>query len=126
MAPLYPTRDAALNAPGRVYLHFKGGVYRLLTYVRAAEPLPDVERLTETWEGGRPAEDLVIYEHLWPHGHQHYVRPAAEFFDHEADRRAALGPVEGQLGRRFTPYSGGRPDVARLTGGFDHECLRSR
>lgn len=123
MAPLYPTRDAALNAPGRVYLHFKGGVYRLLTYIRADEPLPDVERLTETWEGGRPSEDLVIYEHLWPHGHQHYVRPAAEFYDHGAEGREG---AEGQMDRRFTPYEGGRVAVHRLAGGFDHECMRSR
>lgn len=28
--PLYRTREEALAAPGEIYQHFKGGVYRLI------------------------------------------------------------------------------------------------
>ena len=58
------TEDEALNLPGQVYRHYKGGIYRVL-----------FEALhTET------EEVLVIYEHLWPHEHRHFARPAAMFY----------------------------------------------
>ena len=46
--PLYPTKEEALAAPGEIYQHYKGGVYRLVQR--------DVKH-TETGEIG------VLYEH---------------------------------------------------------------
>lgn len=64
-SPLYDTKEQALAAPGEIYLHYKGGVYRLLN--------KDV-RHSETLEMG------VLYEHLWPHAHGYWYRPDAIFF----------------------------------------------
>lgn len=119
---LFDSIGDAINAPGLVYAHWKGGIYRLLTLVKAPAALPDTLPLKETWEGPRPAGDLVVYEHLWPHAHQYYVRSAAEFFDHEA--RSPQGMLTRE-NRRFTPYEGGSVAQARLRGEQDHgELLR--
>jgi hypothetical protein len=68
--PLFPTKEAAYAAPGEVYQHYKGGVYRLLHR--------DVKH-TETNELG------VVYEHLWPHDHGVYFRPQEMFFGKTKD-----------------------------------------
>lgn len=63
--PLYATEAEALAAPGDVYRHYKGGIYRVLH------------------SNVRHSEDLstgVVYEHLWPHAHGVWYRPAALFF----------------------------------------------
>lgn len=61
---VFRSREEALAAPGDVRLHFKGGIYRKLGIVLNAD-----QKL-------RP---LAIYEHLWPHAHQYYVRDNEEF-----------------------------------------------
>jgi hypothetical protein len=63
--PLYPTKEAACAAPGEIFQHYKGGVYRLVRR--------DVKH-SETLEVG------VVYEHLWPHEHGYWFRPESLFF----------------------------------------------
>lgn len=63
--PLFPTKEEALAAPGEIYQHYKGGVYRLVQ--RGI-------RHSETLETG------VLYEHLWPHDHGFWFRPEDIFF----------------------------------------------
>lgn len=60
----YKTKEAITNKTN-VYLHYKGGYYRLLQ---------DNVTHTETNERG------VLYEHLWPHEHAFYFRPYDLFF----------------------------------------------
>ncbi len=64
-APLYPTEAEALAAPGEVYRHYKGGIYRLL--------FKGVLH-TENKELG------VVYEHLHPNPPGVYFRPQDMFF----------------------------------------------
>lgn len=55
--------DALEKNTGEIYKHYKGGVYRLLqSDVKCAE------------------ESGVVYEHLYPHGHNIYFRPQDMFF----------------------------------------------
>lgn len=63
--PLFQTEKEALAAPGEIYKHYKGGVYRL------------VERGVRHSETG---EIGVLYEHLWPHDHGFWFRPEELFF----------------------------------------------
>ena len=63
--PLYKTREGALAAPGDIYLHYKGGIYRVL-HTNVTH--------TETSESG------VVYEHLYPHTYGCYFRPTEMFF----------------------------------------------
>ena len=62
---LFKTEEGALSAPGEIYKHYKGGVYRLLA--RGVSH-------SETGEIG------VVYEHLWPHPHKYLYRPQEMFF----------------------------------------------
>jgi hypothetical protein len=64
-APLYASKEQALSAPGEIYQHYKGGVYRLVH--------KGVHH-SETLETG------VVYEHLWPHTHGFWYRPESIFF----------------------------------------------
>lgn len=68
--PLYTTKEEAYAAPGEIYQHYKGGVYRVLQ--RGVKN-------TETGELG------VLYEHLWPHEHTVYWRPEGIFFSRTSD-----------------------------------------
>lgn len=63
--PLYKSKEEAYAAPGEIFQHYKGGVYRLVAR--------DVKH-TETGELG------VVYEHLWPHTHSYFFRPQEMFF----------------------------------------------
>lgn len=63
--PLFSSREEALAAPGEIYAHYKGGVYRLVER--------DVTH-SESLEKG------VLYEHLWPHAHGFWFRPTELFF----------------------------------------------
>lgn len=123
MERLFDTQGEALNAPGLVYAHWKGGIYRLLSYVPAGGRLPDVLPLNDAMEVPKEPADLVVYEHLWPHAHQYYVRTAAEFFDHEARQPASPMTLAS---RRFTPYEDGRPATVRLVGETDRYRTRAR
>ncbi len=62
---LYKTEAEALSAPGEIYKHYKGGVYRL------------VQRGVVHCDTHEPG---VLYEHLWPHVHQFWYRPESDFF----------------------------------------------
>lgn len=61
---LYETENDALNASGKIYRHYKGGIYRIL-YENVIH--------TET------KEPMVVYEHLWPYEYKVYVRPQELF-----------------------------------------------
>jgi hypothetical protein len=63
--PLFASEAEALAAPGEIYKHYKGGVYRLVQ--RGVKH-------SETLEVG------VLYEHLWPHDHGFWFRPEEIFF----------------------------------------------
>lgn len=122
---LFDTLGEAITAPGMVYAHWKGGVYRLLSYIPAGQPLPDtlpLRAVDQLPKEGEP-QDLVVYEHLWPHPHQYYVRTASEFFDHES--REPASPLT-MASRRFTPYEHGRPATVRLVGETDRYRTRAR
>lgn len=62
---LFESETAARAAPGEIYRHYKGGIYRLICR--------DVKH-SETGEIG------VVYEHLWPNEHGFWFRPAEMFF----------------------------------------------
>lgn len=63
--PLYATEAEALAAPGEIYRHFKGGIYRVVMRgVLQSESL----------------EPGVVYEHLWPHAHEFWYRSEPGFF----------------------------------------------
>ena len=62
---LFTSEQEALVAPGEIYRHYKGGIYRLIG--RNAKH-------SETGEVG------VIYEHLWPHEHGYWFRAQEMFF----------------------------------------------
>ncbi len=64
--PFYGSEREARTAPGEIYRHYKGGIYRLVAR--------DVLH-SETEELG------VVYEHLWPHTHRFFFRPQTMFFD---------------------------------------------
>lgn len=68
--PMYATREEALCAPGALYIHLKkGGIYRRIVIAKwAGERAADME-----------GEPISVYEHLWPHDHDFYTRPDAEF-----------------------------------------------
>ncbi len=63
--PLCGSETEALTAPGEIYKHYKGGVYRLVH--RGVKH-------SETGEVG------VLYEHFWPHEHGYWFRPEELFF----------------------------------------------
>jgi len=63
--PLFATKEEALAAPGEIYQHYKGSVYRLVER--------EVKH-SETLELG------VVYEHLWPHDHGFWYRPQELLF----------------------------------------------
>jgi hypothetical protein len=63
--PLYTTEAEALHAPGEIYRHFKGGIYRIVQ--RGVKD-------SETLEPG------IVYEHLWPRAHAFWYRPESSFF----------------------------------------------
>lgn len=68
---LYDTRPEALQAPGTIYEHYKGGIYRLI----------DMDE----------EEGIVTYEHLWPHSHEIYKRDVDDFVD-DVDTEYYTGP----------------------------------
>jgi len=75
----YSSREEALNQPGEIYTHYKGGVYRLL--------YRDVKH-TETNEIG------VVYEHLYPHENRIFFRPQEMFFGLNDKGEQRFTPVD--------------------------------
>jgi len=73
------TEKEALNEPGDLYRHKKGGIYRREAFTTVRDPkLP--------WKGQlkySPGELLVTYEHLWPHDRAFYQRPHREMADQD-------------------------------------------
>lgn len=63
--PLYQTESEALQAPGKIVRHYKGGIYRIIS---------EHAKHSETLEEG------VVYEHLWPHQHGFWFRPKDVFY----------------------------------------------
>ncbi len=62
---LYKSEAEALQAPGKIVRHYKGGIYRIIDeHVRHSETL----------------EEGVLYEHLWPNKHGFWFRPKAMFW----------------------------------------------
>lgn len=82
------TRGEALNQPGDVRVHYKGGVYRKLSELRlqrdaeAGDQLivqaarPVMATVTDTAARGTT---MAFYEHLHPDPHRYYLRPNEMF-----------------------------------------------
>lgn len=71
------TEQEALNQPGELYRHKKGGIYRIHTITTLRDQ-------TAEWKGEsdhKKGELTVVYDHLWPHDHAFYQRPHREFTD---------------------------------------------
>lgn len=67
-------RDLRLRAGDATHQHFKGGLYRLLGPVRdsvTGGPL--------TYKSNR--EEVLVYEHVYPHERQLWARSAKEFHE---------------------------------------------
>jgi hypothetical protein len=77
----FETKEEALAAPGEIYQHYKGGVYRLLE--RGVKH-------SETLEVG------VFYEHLWPHERGLWFRPEGIFFGNLPDGSPRFALVKAQ------------------------------
>lgn len=75
---LYKTREEALAADGLIFVHYKGGIYRVL-YAGVKH--------SETSEYG------VVYEHLYPHTHAVYYRPSDLFFGKLPDGTPRFAPA---------------------------------
>lgn len=60
------TEQEALKLPGNVVRHYKGGIYRERV----------IAKLTDDAKAG---EEVVVYEHLWPHDRSWFVRPRVDF-----------------------------------------------
>lgn len=74
----FATFEEAIAAYPDTFVHYKGGVYRLLqTGVIHADS----------------QEDLVLYEHLWPHEHKMFVRSREEFFGWNEQGLVRFTPV---------------------------------
>ncbi len=72
--PFCASREEALSQPGDLYVHIKvGGIYRKLGQPKYAgeQVLADGSLLDQT--------RMALYEHLYPHHHDFYVRPVSEF-----------------------------------------------
>ncbi len=99
---LYTTREDALNAPGEIYNHFKGGVYR--------------KRGEFVWQDGefapKQGDVIVAYEHIFPHEHSFYAR-------HKNDFEQVVVKDEYQ-GRRFSYHNNQQSYLQ--TEQFDCEC----
>ena len=65
---LYSNEAEALNAPGDIYKHYKGGVYRRHFTVTAATDTPI-----------QNGDELVLYEHIHPNEHGFFVRLPSEW-----------------------------------------------
>lgn len=66
--PLYATDSEAISeAKGRLYLHYKGGIY---------QELADGVKHSE-----KPEESYVLYKHLWPHKPSIYARLCDSFYE---------------------------------------------
>lgn len=74
----FDTFEEAIAAYPDTFVHYKGGVYRLLqTGVIHADS----------------QEILVLYEHLWPHEHKTFVRPQSDFYGWNEQGLARFTPV---------------------------------
>ena len=82
--PLFSTEADALQAPGEVYRHYKGGIYRIV-----------LRGVTHTESG----EVGVVYEHLWPHAHQYWFRPENIFFSPQANGEPRFVRIQQTEGR---------------------------
>ena len=71
--PLHATRAEAVAASGAVYLHVKGGgIYRRMGSAKYAG---------DACAAALDGCPMSVYEHLWPHPHEFYVRPDHEFVE---------------------------------------------
>lgn len=83
------TEQEALNQPGELYRHKKGGIYRL-------DYITTLRQQGSTWKGEKvhkPGELLVTYQHLWPHEQGMFQRPHREFA--QPDRFARIVHLQG-------------------------------
>lgn len=63
---LYKNETEALAAPGDIYRHYKGGIYREFFLATVASDLKE-------------GDEVVVYEHLYPNEHGFFVRSDTEF-----------------------------------------------
>jgi hypothetical protein len=66
-------RELKLRAGDATHQHYKGGLYRLLGFVRDA----DTGELLVCEKHGK---ERVVYEHVHPHKRELWVRDAHEFY----------------------------------------------
>jgi len=79
------TEEEALAEPGLLFRHFKGGIYRYCAIAKSAD---DDQQL------------LVIYEHLYPHERQLWIRRLEEFFGYK-DGAPRFAPISNICGVMF-------------------------
>lgn len=87
MSPL--TEQEALNQPGELYRHKKGGIYRV-------DAITTLRNQRAEWKGEEPHKPgalLVTYKHLWPHEQGMFQRPHREFA--QPDRFARIVNLKG-------------------------------
>ena len=84
MTSSHSSEAEALNQPGELFRHKKGGIYRLLE-------ITSLRNSDFKWKGNRPhiqrGQTLATYEHLWPHQVETYQRPYDEFAEEDRYRR---------------------------------------
>lgn len=100
---LYHHRDDALAAPGAIYDHFKGGIYRKLGkfIYQEGEFVP------------QQGDVMVAYEHLYPHEHSLFIRTDKDF------RQTVKKPEFGYEGKRFRLVKAGEAEFTHLDLGCD-------
>lgn len=79
----------ALQQSGQLFRHKRNGIYRLLE-------ITSMRRRDIIWAGNedyKKSDMLATYEHLWPHPHQEYQRPYAEFS--QPERFARIVRLQG-------------------------------
>lgn len=95
---LYHHRDDALAAPGAIYDHFKGGIYRKLGrfVYQEGDFVP------------KQGDLMVAYEHIYPHEHGMFVRTDKDF------RQTVDKPDYNYKGKRFRLVKAGPSEFTTL------------
>lgn len=114
---LFSDRDEALNAPGDVRVHYKGGIYRKLFTALDCD-------LSVNGQVVRKA----VYEHLHPHPHDFYLRGNEEFEGDASTDRRRFRPVAEEITRAAcqTCRFWDRDEQGNTSSGLCREALPTR
>ena len=98
---VYHSREDALAAPGAIYDHFKGGIYRKLGrfVYQEGEFVP------------AQGDIMVAYEHIYPHEHGLFIRTDKDF------RQTVEKPEYNYKGKRFRLVKAGQAEFTNLNVG---------